>query len=105
MRGEEVVQLYIRDEIAISPRPVKELKGYVRLTLEPGEKKSVTCSLAANQLAFYDMDLNLVVEPGRINVMIGSSSSDIRLMGEFEIVGADTVVVKDRVFVCPVRMS
>ncbi|MCX6032211.1 MAG: glycoside hydrolase family 3 C-terminal domain-containing protein [Chloroflexi bacterium] len=102
--GDEVVQLYIRDEFASLPRPVKELKGYTRLTLQPGENKIVTFQLPVDQLAFYDADLNLVLEPGRIFVMVGSSSDDIRLRGEFEITGAGKIPVEERVFVCPVTV-
>jgi beta-glucosidase len=104
VRGDEVVQLYIRDEYASTPRPVKELKGYVRLTLDPGASKSVTFRLPVDQLAFYDTGLDLVLEPGRILVMVGSSSDDIRLTGEFEIVGQGKIAVKERVFVCPVEI-
>ncbi len=100
--GDEVVQLYIRDEFATTPRPVKELKGYARLTLQPGETRTVTFHLPADQLAFYDEDLHLILEPGKIDVMIGSSSEDIRLCGSFEIVGEPKIPVKERVFVCPV---
>jgi beta-glucosidase len=84
---------------------MKELKGYVRLTLKPGASKTVTFSLPVDQLAFYDNELNLVLEPGRILVMIGSSSDDIRLTGEFEIIGEGKISVKNRVFVCPVQVQ
>ncbi len=84
---------------------MKELKGYVRVSLKPGETKSVRFGLPVNQLAFYDPDMNLVVEPGRIFVLIGSSSLDIRLAGEFEIVGKNKMIVNDRVFDCPVEIS
>jgi beta-glucosidase len=105
MVGDEVVQLYIRDEFASIPRPMKELKGYVRLTLQPGQTCTVIFHLPANQLAFYDEDLNLVLEPGKIDVMIGSSSEDVRLRGEFEIKGATKTAVKERVMVCPVSVE
>ncbi|MCJ7735449.1 MAG: glycoside hydrolase family 3 C-terminal domain-containing protein, partial [Anaerolineales bacterium] len=105
VKGDEVVQLYIRDEIASSPRPMKELKGFTRLTLEPGESKEVVFNLPVNQLAFYDSDLNLVIEPGQILVMAGSSSDDIHSMGRFEISGVGKMEVKDRVFVCPVHVG
>ncbi len=105
MRGDEVVQLFIRDEYASSPRPMKELKGYVRLTLDPGEAKTVTFGLPVDQLAFYDTDLNLILEPGRIFAMIGSTSGDIRLLGEFEILGEGKMPVNERVFVCPVTVD
>ncbi len=100
-----MAQLYICDEFASVPRPMKELKGYVRLTLEPLESKTVTFHLPINQLAFYDGELNLVIEPGWISVMAGSSSSDIRLTGRFEIVGKEKIQVEKRVFVCPVEVS
>ncbi len=103
--GDEVVQLYIRDEYASVPRPMKELKGYARLKLEPGASKNVTFRLPVNQLAFYDIELNLVLEPGRIFVMVGSSSDDIRLRGEFEILGERKMLVKERVFLCPVEIQ
>jgi beta-glucosidase len=103
--GEEVVQLYIHDEFASSPRPIKELKGYQRLMLDPEETRKITFHLPVNQLAFYNMDMNLVIEAGKINIMLGSSSEDIRLCGEFEISGEKKMVVKDRVFVCPVTIE
>jgi beta-glucosidase len=103
--GDEVVQLYVRDEYASMPRPVKELKAYHRVALKPGEERTITFHLPVNQLAFYDQDLNLCVESGRILVMVGSSSDDIRLTGEFEITGAESAPVRDRVFVCPVSVE
>lgn len=103
--GDEVVQLYIRDVYATTPRPLQELKGYQRLTLQPGETRKLTFHLPVNQLAFYDNDLNLILEPGQIELMIGSASNDIRLRGEFCITGAAKIPVKDRVFVCPVDVE
>jgi beta-glucosidase len=105
VQGDEVIQLYIRDEYASVPRPMKELKGYARLTLDPGESKTVTFSLPVDQLAFYNAELELVLEPGRIFIMVGSSSDAIYLNGEFEIVGAAKMPVKERVFVCPVKVA
>lgn len=102
--GEEVVQLYIRDEFASLPRPIKELKGFIRLALEPGEARKVIFHLPVDQLAFYNQQLELVVEAGKIKVMAGSSSEDIRLQGEFEIRGPKKVIVVDRVFSCPVEI-
>jgi beta-glucosidase len=101
--GDEVVQLYICDEYASIPRPIKELKGFIRLTLQPGETRCVTFHLPVDQLAFYDDKLDLVLESGRVNVMIGSSSEDIRLRGSFDIVGSKKTQVGDRIFVCPVE--
>ena len=83
----------------------QELKGYQRVSLHPGETRAITFHLPVNQLAFYDVDLNLTVEAGRINLMVGSSSEDMRLRGEFEIVGEQKKVVNDRVFLCPVSVE
>jgi len=104
MAGDEVVQLYVRDEFACVPRPVKELKGYRRIHLGANEECALTFHLPVDQLAFYDADLKLCLEAGRILVMVGSSSEDIRLNGEFEIAGAKKSFVKDRVYVCPVTV-
>ena len=103
--GEEIVQLYVRDEVASTPRPVKELKGYARVTLESSASKTVTFNLPVDQLAFYNADRNLVLEPGRILLMVGSSSDDIHLTGGFEIVGEESIPVRERVFVCPVDVQ
>ncbi|HVP21636.1 MAG TPA: glycoside hydrolase family 3 N-terminal domain-containing protein [Anaerolineaceae bacterium] len=103
--GDEVVQLYVCDEHACVPRPVKELKGFVRLELQPGENRKVIFHLPVNQLAFYDQDMNLVVESGFIKVMVGSSSTDIRCEGGFGITGDQKTPVADRVFVCPVDIE
>ena len=84
-RGDEVVQLYIHDQIASVARPIKELKGFKRITLEPGEQKTVTFTLGPEELSFYDINMDLVVEPGLFEVMVGSSSEDIRLKGAFEV--------------------
>ena len=90
--GDEVVQLYVHDLSSNVTRPVKELKGFQRVTLAAGEKKTVTFALAVSQLGFYDRDERLVVEPGTIEVMVGSSSDDVRLTGEFEVTGETTDV-------------
>ncbi len=103
--GDEVVQLYIRDEFASMPRPVKELKGYRRITLKPDEERTLTFHLPVDQLAFYDENLKLCVESGRILVMVGSSSEDIRLCDDFEITGGRKIFIKDRVFVCPISVE
>ena len=102
--GDEVVQLYTCDEYASVPRPVKELKGFCRLTLVPGESRRLTFKLPVDLLAFYDEQLELVVEAGKMDVFIGSSSEDIRLQGEFQISGPPRVVVQQRLFDCPVTI-
>jgi beta-glucosidase len=83
--GDEVAQLYINDEISTTSRPVKELKGYEKVSLAPGETKTVKFKLTPDDLALYDRDMNFVVEPGKFMVMVGSSSNDIRMKGEFEV--------------------
>jgi beta-glucosidase len=83
--GEEVVQLYVNDILASVTRPVKELKGFARIYLKVGEKKTVTFRLPADDLAFYNKKMERKVEPGVFKVMIGNSSADIRLEGEFEV--------------------
>ena len=72
--GDEVVQLYIRDVAASMTRPVKELKGFQRITLQPGEKRHVEFVLTKDQLGFWNRDLQFVVEPGEFKLMVGSSS-------------------------------
>ncbi len=84
--GEEVVQLYINDVIASVTRPVKEMKAFERIYLESGEKKTTIFRLPADDLAFYDKKMEHKVEPGVFKVMIGCSSADIRLEGEFEVI-------------------
>ncbi len=78
-QGDEVVQMYIRDELSSLARPVMELKGFKRISLNPGEEQLVEFNLGFDELAMLDSDLNRVVEPGRFRIMIGSSSKDIRL--------------------------
>ena len=78
--GAEVVQLYVNDETAGVPRPEKELKGYEKVYLEPGETKQVEFILDSEAFAYYDMDLHrFTVEPGVFNILLGASSRDIRL--------------------------
>ncbi len=75
--GDEVVQLYIRDVAASMTRPVKELKGFQRVTLRPGEKRRIEFTLDADSLGFYNREMKFVVEPGEFKVMAGSSSEDL----------------------------
>ena len=75
--GDEVVQLYVRDVAASIARPVKELKGFQRITLQPGQKRSVEFVLGAEHLGFYNHEMKFVVEPGEFRVMVGSNSQDV----------------------------
>ncbi len=83
--GDEVVQLYVRDAVASVARPLKELKGFKRVRLKPGEAATVEFTLTPDDLAFFDQRMRRAVEPGTFIVMVGSSSEDIRLHGEFEL--------------------
>jgi len=73
--GNEVVQMYIRDEVSSVTRPVKELKGFQRVTLAEGESKRVTFRITPDKLEFYDREMKRVVEPGKFLVMVGGSSN------------------------------
>jgi beta-glucosidase len=72
--GEEIVQLYIRDLVGSITRPVKELKGFRRVALKPGESKQVSFSITPELLKFYNADLQWVAEPGDFLVFIGGNS-------------------------------
>lgn len=102
--GAEVVQLYTR-QFAAPPRPIKELKGFKRITLEPGECKTVIFTLFVNQLAVFDEELISAVHPGKVEVMVGDSSSNLPLNGAFEVVGQPAAVLGDKVFFSQVQVK
>lgn len=77
-KGDEVVQLYIRDLVGSVSRPVKELKGFERITLDPGESRDVTFTITPDMLKFYNFNLEYVNEPGEFDLMIGPNSSDVK---------------------------
>ena len=83
--ADEVVQLYVRDLVGDVTRPVRELKGFQRLRLNPGESRAVSFELGAADLAFYGQDMTLMTEPGQFHVWIGGSS-DADLQAEFALV-------------------
>lgn len=86
LAGDEVVQLYVHQVKSSVKRPVKELRGFQRISLKPGEAKTATFALPANKLAFWDERTHgFVVEPGAYEVMIGASSEDIRATGRVEV--------------------
>jgi len=93
-RGDEVVQLYVRDPEATVARPVLELRGFRRVGLDPGERRSVSFRLAAEQFAYVGADYRRVVEPGVIRVFVGSSSADLPLGWQFELVGRTVHLVE-----------
>jgi beta-glucosidase len=92
--GDEVVQLYVRDEEASVTRPVKELRGFRRVHLAAGERRRVTFRLAAEQLAFTGLDGQLVLEPGLVRVMVGTSSSDLPCQADLELMGETAVLAR-----------
>jgi beta-glucosidase len=83
--GTEVVQLYVRDEVASVARPVRELKGFRRVTLKPGETRAVELRLAARDLAFYGLDMRHTVEAGTFRVFVGPNSAE-GLDASFEVI-------------------
>jgi beta-glucosidase len=86
MAGEEVVQLYLRDRFASIVRPVKELKGFNKIALQAGETREVKFIINNETISFYNNNIELISEAGEFDVMVGSSSEDIRLNSEFELV-------------------
>jgi beta-glucosidase len=84
--GEEVVQLYLQDKFGSVVRPIIELKDFQKVKLQPGETKTLTFVIDNEKLAFYNQALEFKSEPGEFNLMIGSSSSDIRLSASFELI-------------------
>ena len=96
--GTEVVQLYVRDVHASMTRPHKELQGFARVFLHPGEEKLVTFTLQPSQMAFLDEDMRWKIEKGEFEVQIGSSSEDIRLMDSFTVTESTWIEGKTRTF-------
>lgn len=85
--GEEVVQLYLKDEVAMPVRPVKELKDFKKIFLRPGESKVINFKIDKEKLSFYNEKLQWITQPGTFELMIGSASDDIRLKQTFELTG------------------
>jgi beta-glucosidase len=85
-RGDEVVQLYLRDDVSSVVTYEKVLRGFARITLEPGETRTVRFVLQPSDLMLLDRQMKWVVEPGTFTVMLGSSSEDIRASAQFEVI-------------------
>jgi beta-glucosidase len=98
LAGDEVVQIYFQDVQASVTRPIQQLVGFKRVTLEAREKVTIKFTLPVSLLCFSNQVLRQIVEPGTIKVMVGSSAYDIRLKGSFEITGETIEVGKDRAF-------
>lgn len=101
--GDEVVQVYTHQYVERITRPLKELKGFHRLTLQSGETRTVTFHLPVNAQAFINAADQLVLAPGEVKVMVGNSSADLPATGHFIITGAETPV--ERVFTTPVEVA
>jgi beta-glucosidase len=74
--GDEVPQLYVHEEVTSITRPVMQLRGFQRITLQPGEKRTVTFTVGPDDFAFYNADMHRVIEPGVVDIMVGPSSAD-----------------------------
>ena len=94
--GDEVVQLYIRDEEATVARPVRELRGFRRVNLQPGDCRTVVFQLSTEQFSYVGADLRRVVEPGRVSVQVGVSSTDLPLVAAMPSVTRFAAAVGDR---------
>jgi len=93
--GDEVVQLYVRDEIGSLTRPIRELKGFARISLQPGEKKTVKFTVGPEQLQFLGEDMQPVVEPGAFTIMVGGNQQDV-LTAKLEVIAKKPVARKRR---------
>ena len=84
--GREIVQLYVSDLKTTLPRPVKELKGFKKISLEPGQTETVTFEISRDDLSYFDADKHAwVVDPGKFEALVGASSRDIRSKGAFKV--------------------
>lgn len=103
--GDEVVQLYLRDPVARSVRPRRELKGFAKVALKSGQAVRVNFEIAADRCALYDPAEGWLVEPGDIDVLVGASSEDIRARGSFELTGPVRRVGADRALLTRVALA
>ena len=103
--GDEVVQLYVRDPEATVARPVLELRGFRRVSLAPGERRRVSFRLSAEQFAYVGADYRRVVEPGVIKVFVGTSSDELPLAAQFELVGPTIQLVERRRYLTEVQLA
>jgi beta-glucosidase len=122
LRGDEVVQLYLHDRESTITRPVEELVGFKRITLDPQEKVKINFTISMKQFGFYNESMDFVVEPGNIDVYIGSihsvhssrqldlandifSQKDVKLKGEFKIIGQTLILNNDKEYFSEVRVQ
>jgi beta-glucosidase len=78
MKGDEIVQLYIHQKVSSATRPVKELKDFMRISLEPGQKKTVAFTIDAAKLAYWNADMQYGVEDAPFEIMVGRNSTDVQ---------------------------
>lgn len=102
--GDQVVQLYTRFDGAHVVRPAKQLTGFSRVHLRPGEKKRVKFTVQCSQLGYYNEDMRFVVEPGRLNIMLGTSADDICFTQSISIFGPTVEILHKRSFSCKVEV-
>ena len=103
--GDEVVQLYTHFCDAHVVRPVRQLAGFARVHLRPGEKKQVAFQVDCAQLGYYDEEMRFVVEPGRLEVMVGNSSDNLPFAGEITLTGEAEDVLHKRSFTSRVTVE
>jgi beta-glucosidase len=103
-RGDEVVQLYLHDLVAQVARPLKLLTGFARVSLEPGESAEVAFRVHADRTAYSGPDLRRIVEAGDLEVLVGTSSTDLPCRAIVRVTGATRVVGHDRTMVTPVEI-
>jgi hypothetical protein len=100
-----VVQLYLRDVLASVTRPVRQLAGFTRVTVEPGAAVQVEFRVHADRTAFTGRELQRVVEPGDVEVLVGTSAADLPCRGTVRLTGPTRVVGHDRRLVTPATLS
>jgi beta-xylosidase len=103
--GVEVVQLYLHDLVGSVTRPVRQLTGFARLELQPGEARTVTFRVHADRTAFVGRDLQRVVEPGEVEFLLGTSAGDLPWIERVRFTGPVRVVGHDRHLTTPVDVS
>ncbi|SNY41413.1 glycoside hydrolase family 3 N-terminal domain-containing protein [Paractinoplanes atraurantiacus] len=103
-QGDEVVQLYLHDPIGQVTRPVKQLTGFARVPLEPGEAKDVEFTVHTDRTAYTGRDYTTIVEPGDVEVMMGTSAADLPCRGKVTLTGPVREVGRDRRLVTPVEV-
>jgi beta-glucosidase-like glycosyl hydrolase len=103
--GDEVVQLYVHDVVARVARPLKQLTGFARVSLEPGAAKDVSFHVHADRTAYTGPDLRRIVEPGDFEVLVGTSSVDLQCRAVVRITGDVRVVGHDRALTTPVEIA